>query len=120
MTPRRRADYIGGAMPDTEYAIQHDDVARLDVDRDAHIEVAPGVVLNGRLTRPAATTYLCGQTELADLRLGYMTTGSAAAGARAREGVQTCAEAHDVLVRYTSRPIGGAYAHRELSMSTSG
>ena len=134
-------------MPATQSATRRNAAPTLDSDREAYIEVAPGVVLNGRLTLPAttsargvvafpivsrgplqnpynrlavstlaragfaallfdcltsgekgsvvppinqstvarrllaATTYLRGQPEVADLRLGYMSTESATAGA---------------------------------------
>jgi len=134
-------------MPPTQSATRRTAAPTLDSHREAYIEVAPGVVLNGLLTLPAttsargvvafptvsrgplqnpynrlavstlaragfaallfdcltsgekgsvvppinpssvalrllaATTYLRGQPEIADVRLGYMSTGRATAGA---------------------------------------
>ena len=146
MSSGRRVDYIGREMLGTRSVTRCNGASPLDLHREACIEIAPGVVLNGRLTLPAttsprgviafptvsrgplqspynrlatstlvragfatllfdcltsgekgcvvpptdtstvarrllnATTYLRDQPEVADLRLGYLTTASAAAG----------------------------------------
>jgi len=147
MTSRPLAACMVGAMLATRSLTRRNGAPPHDTDREAHIELAPAIVLNGRLTLPAttsargvvvlpivsrgplhspynrlatstlaragfaallfdcltsnekgcvvpptnpatvaqrlltATAYLRGQPELAGLRLGFMATASAAAGA---------------------------------------